>query len=44
MIDLTSLTQARDALRKREFSAAELAEACIAAAERARPRKCAAGS
>jgi aspartyl-tRNA(Asn)/glutamyl-tRNA(Gln) amidotransferase subunit A len=38
MTDLTSLTlaQARDALRKREFSAAELAEAYIAAAERAR--------
>ncbi len=38
MTDLTSLTlaQARDALRKREFSATELAEAYIAAAERAR--------
>jgi aspartyl-tRNA(Asn)/glutamyl-tRNA(Gln) amidotransferase subunit A len=38
MTDLTSLTlaQARDALREREFSAAELAEAYIAAAERAR--------
>jgi aspartyl-tRNA(Asn)/glutamyl-tRNA(Gln) amidotransferase subunit A len=38
MTDLTSLTlaQARDALRKRELSAAELAEAYIAAAERAR--------
>jgi aspartyl-tRNA(Asn)/glutamyl-tRNA(Gln) amidotransferase subunit A len=41
MTDLTSLTlaQARDALRKREFSAAELAEAYIAAAERARVLK-----
>jgi aspartyl-tRNA(Asn)/glutamyl-tRNA(Gln) amidotransferase subunit A len=38
MTDLTSLTlaRARDALRKREFSATELAEAYIAAAERAR--------
>jgi aspartyl-tRNA(Asn)/glutamyl-tRNA(Gln) amidotransferase subunit A len=38
MTDLTSLTlaQARDALRRREFSATELAEAYIAAAERAR--------
>jgi aspartyl-tRNA(Asn)/glutamyl-tRNA(Gln) amidotransferase subunit A len=38
MTDLTSLTlaQARDALRKREFSATELAEAYIAAAEQAR--------
>ncbi len=38
MTDLTSLTlaQARDALRKREFSATELVEAYIAAAERAR--------
>jgi aspartyl-tRNA(Asn)/glutamyl-tRNA(Gln) amidotransferase subunit A len=38
MTDLTSLTlaQARDALRKREFSATELAEAYIAAAARAR--------
>jgi aspartyl-tRNA(Asn)/glutamyl-tRNA(Gln) amidotransferase subunit A len=38
MTDLTSLTlaQARDALRKREFSAIELAEAYIAAAARAR--------
>jgi aspartyl-tRNA(Asn)/glutamyl-tRNA(Gln) amidotransferase subunit A len=38
MTDLTSLTlaQARDALRKREFSATELAETYIAAAERAR--------
>jgi aspartyl-tRNA(Asn)/glutamyl-tRNA(Gln) amidotransferase subunit A len=38
MTDLTSLTlaQARDALREREFSATELAEAYIAAAERAR--------
>jgi aspartyl-tRNA(Asn)/glutamyl-tRNA(Gln) amidotransferase subunit A len=39
MIDLTSLSlvQARDALRKKEFSAAELAEAHLAAMERARP-------
>src|SRR5579884_2584833 len=38
MTDLTSLTlaQARDALRKREFSATELADRHIAAAERAR--------
>jgi aspartyl-tRNA(Asn)/glutamyl-tRNA(Gln) amidotransferase subunit A len=38
MIDLTSLTlvQARDALRKREFSATELAEAHLAAMENAR--------
>jgi aspartyl-tRNA(Asn)/glutamyl-tRNA(Gln) amidotransferase subunit A len=38
MTDLTSFTlaQARDALRKREFSATELAEAYIAATERAR--------
>jgi aspartyl-tRNA(Asn)/glutamyl-tRNA(Gln) amidotransferase subunit A len=38
MIDLTSLTlvQARDALRKKEFSAAELAEAHLAAMEKAR--------
>jgi aspartyl-tRNA(Asn)/glutamyl-tRNA(Gln) amidotransferase subunit A len=38
MTDLTSLTlaQARDALRKRESSATELAEAYIAAAERGR--------
>jgi aspartyl-tRNA(Asn)/glutamyl-tRNA(Gln) amidotransferase subunit A len=38
MTDLTSLTlaRARDALRKREFSATELAEAYIAAAARAR--------
>jgi aspartyl-tRNA(Asn)/glutamyl-tRNA(Gln) amidotransferase subunit A len=38
MTDLTSLTlaQARDALRRREFSASELAEAYIAAIERAR--------
>jgi aspartyl-tRNA(Asn)/glutamyl-tRNA(Gln) amidotransferase subunit A len=38
MTDLTSFTlaQARDALRKREFSATELAEAYVAAAERAR--------
>jgi aspartyl-tRNA(Asn)/glutamyl-tRNA(Gln) amidotransferase subunit A len=38
MTDLTSFTlaQARDALRKREFSATELAEAYIAAAGRAR--------
>ena len=38
MTDLTSLTlaQARDALRKREFSATELADAYIAAAAKAR--------
>jgi aspartyl-tRNA(Asn)/glutamyl-tRNA(Gln) amidotransferase subunit A len=38
MIDLTSLTlvQARDALRKKEFSATELAEAHLAAMEKAR--------
>jgi aspartyl-tRNA(Asn)/glutamyl-tRNA(Gln) amidotransferase subunit A len=38
MIDLSSLTlaQARDALRKREFSATELTDAYIAAIERAR--------
>jgi aspartyl-tRNA(Asn)/glutamyl-tRNA(Gln) amidotransferase subunit A len=38
MIDLTSLTlvQARDALRKKEFSATELAEAHLAAMEQAR--------
>ena len=38
MTDLTSLTltQAREALRKKEFSATELAEAHIAAVERAR--------
>jgi len=38
MKELTSLTlaQARDALRRREFSAIELANACIAAIERAR--------
>ncbi len=38
MTDLTSLTlaQARDALRKKEFSALELAEAHIGAAEKAR--------
>jgi len=38
MIDLTSLTlvQARDALRKKEFSATELAEAHLAAIEKAR--------
>jgi aspartyl-tRNA(Asn)/glutamyl-tRNA(Gln) amidotransferase subunit A len=38
MIDLTSLTlvQARDALRKKEFSAVELAEAHLAAMEKAR--------
>ena len=38
MTDLTSLTlaQARDALREREFSAAELADAHIAAAAKAR--------
>jgi aspartyl-tRNA(Asn)/glutamyl-tRNA(Gln) amidotransferase subunit A len=38
MTDLTSLTlaQARDALRRREFSAIELADACIAAIEKAR--------
>jgi aspartyl-tRNA(Asn)/glutamyl-tRNA(Gln) amidotransferase subunit A len=38
MIELTSLTlaQARDALRKKEFSATELTEACLAAAEKAR--------
>jgi aspartyl-tRNA(Asn)/glutamyl-tRNA(Gln) amidotransferase subunit A len=38
MIDPTSLTlvQARDALRKKEFSAAELAEAHLAAMEKAR--------
>ncbi|HEX8828032.1 MAG TPA: Asp-tRNA(Asn)/Glu-tRNA(Gln) amidotransferase subunit GatA [Xanthobacteraceae bacterium] len=38
MIDLTSLTlvQARDALRKKEFSATELAEAHLAAMENAR--------
>jgi aspartyl-tRNA(Asn)/glutamyl-tRNA(Gln) amidotransferase subunit A len=38
MTDLTSLTlaQARDALRKREFSARELADAYLAAIERAR--------
>jgi aspartyl-tRNA(Asn)/glutamyl-tRNA(Gln) amidotransferase subunit A len=38
MTELTSLTlaQARDALRRREFSAAELAEAHLAAMERAR--------
>jgi aspartyl-tRNA(Asn)/glutamyl-tRNA(Gln) amidotransferase subunit A len=39
MIDVTSLTlaQAREALRRREFSAAELADAHIAAIEKARP-------
>ncbi len=36
MTDLISLAQPRDALRKRELSATELAEAYIAAAERAR--------
>jgi aspartyl-tRNA(Asn)/glutamyl-tRNA(Gln) amidotransferase subunit A len=38
MIDITSLTlvQARDALRKKEFSATELAEAHLAAIEKAR--------
>ena len=38
MTDLTSLTlaQARDALRRREFSAAELADAHITAIEQAR--------
>src|SRR5262249_35921890 len=38
MTDLTSLTlaQARDALRRREFSATELADAHIGAIERAR--------
>ena len=38
MTDLTSLTlaQARDALRRREFSATELAEAHLAAIEKAR--------
>src|ERR1700683_964496 len=38
MTDLTSLTlaQARDALHKREFSAIELADACISALEKAR--------
>jgi aspartyl-tRNA(Asn)/glutamyl-tRNA(Gln) amidotransferase subunit A len=38
MTDLTSLTlaQARDALRKREFTATELAEAHLAAIEKAR--------
>jgi aspartyl-tRNA(Asn)/glutamyl-tRNA(Gln) amidotransferase subunit A len=39
MTDLTLLTlaQARDALRKKEFSATELADAHLAAVERARP-------
>jgi aspartyl-tRNA(Asn)/glutamyl-tRNA(Gln) amidotransferase subunit A len=39
MTDLTSLTlaQAREALRKKEFSATELAEAHLAAVEQARP-------
>jgi aspartyl-tRNA(Asn)/glutamyl-tRNA(Gln) amidotransferase subunit A len=38
MIDLTSLTlaQARDALRRKDFSATELVDACLAALERAR--------
>ena len=38
MIDLTSLTlvQARDALRKKEFSATELVETHLAAMEKAR--------
>jgi len=38
MIDLTSLTlaQARDALRRKDFSATELVDACLAGLERAR--------